>query len=131
MSEHHNDSSDMRFLLGFFIGGLLGALIIIFMGTKEGKKAGKILRERGRDFLDELDGNIEKLREQGVELMARGEELKDQVIETMEEKKETMTVAVAEKLDEALAHISEIQERGRESTESLRSNLFKNLPKKE
>jgi gas vesicle protein len=128
MSETKNNEG--KFLLGFFIGGLIGAIIIVFLGTKEGKKAGKILRDRGQDFLDQLDDKIDSFQQKGIDLVAQGEELKQQVLEEFEEKKETLSVAAAERLDDALAHIEQMQERGRESTASLRSKLFKNLPKK-
>lgn len=128
MSESKN--SEGKFLLGFFIGGLIGAIIIVFLGTKEGKKAGKILRDRGQDFLDQLDDKIDTFQQKGIDLVAQGEELKQQVIDEFEEKKETLSIAAAERLDDALAHIEQMQERGRESTASLRSKLFRNLPKK-
>lgn len=128
MSDNHHP--DGRFLLGFFLGGILGALTIFFLGTKEGKKTGKILEEKGRDFIDELQDRIEDLETQGKELVKKGEALKEKVIEQMEEKKETITHEAVVKADSALAHIEALQEHGRETTSSLRKRLFKNAPKK-
>jgi gas vesicle protein len=106
-------------MLGFFLGGLLGAFVIFFLGTKEGKKAGKLLERKGRDVLDDLE---EKL----VDIEKKSKE----VVEAIAENKEDISENVTEKLDSALAHIEEIQERGRETTAGLRKKLFKNLPKK-
>ncbi len=119
-----------RFILGFFMGGLIGALVIFFLGTKEGQKTGKMLKRKGEDMLDDVQDKIEELEERGKDLAKQGEEIKEQVLENLEEKKDTVTHATAEKLDTALAHIEELQEHGRQTTASLRKRLFKNLPKK-
>jgi len=100
MSEEHR-SGDIRFLLGLFIGGLIGAAIIFFMGTKEGKKTSGLLEEKGKDLLDDL-----------------------------KDKKDELTQVTTEKIDSVLAHIEQLQENSRETTAQLRKKLFKNLPKK-
>ncbi len=126
----NNNHPDGKFLFGFFLGGIIGALTIFFLGTKEGKKTGKILEEKGKDFLDELQDKVDELETQGKELAKKGEELKEKVVEQMEDKKETVTKEAAVKLDTALAHIEALQEHGRETTATLRKRLFKNVPKK-
>jgi gas vesicle protein len=127
MSENHNN--DGKFLFGFFIGGLIGALIIFFMGTKEGKKTGKMLENKGRDLLDEFEEKLDALQEKGKELVRQGEEMKEKVIDTLDGKKDEVTEAAAEKIDIALAHIQEMQQKGAETTATLRKQ-FKNIPKK-
>ena len=119
-----------RFLLGFFIGGLIGALTIFFLGTKEGQRTGKLIKRKGEDMLDDVQEKIEDLEDRGKELAKQGEAIKEQVLENLEEKKEAVTETAAEKIDSALAHIEELQEHGRQTTASLRKRLFKNLPKK-
>lgn len=129
MSENQQHT-DGKFILGLFVGGLLGALIIFFLGTKEGKRAGKLLEKKGEDILDDLQDKVEDLEEKGKELVKKGEVVKDELLEHLEEKKDELTADATEKLDSALAHIEALQERGRETTASLRKRLFKNLPKK-
>lgn len=128
MSEHKGP--DVKFLLGFFLGGILGALIIFFMGTKEGKKTGKILERKGKDFVDELQERLQDLEEQGNVLAKKGEALRDQITEEIIEKKEEITKEVAIKADSALAQIENIQEKGRQNTANIRKKLFKNIPKR-
>ena len=55
----NNRDHDHKFLFGFFIGGLLGALVLFFIGTKDGKKTKKLLEERGKKFLDEMGDKLE------------------------------------------------------------------------
>lgn len=124
------ERKDGKFLLGFFVGGLLGALIIFFLGTKEGKKAGKLLEDRGRNLLGELEDKLTELERKGKDLVREGEELKEQVVEHLEERREDFTQETTKKLDSALAHIEALQEHGRETTSNLRKRLFKNIPKK-
>lgn len=124
------ERKDGKFLLGFFVGGLLGALIIFFLGTKEGKKAGKILEDRSRNLLSELEDKLTEFEKKGKDLVREGEQLKEQVVEQLEERREEFTHETTKKLDTALAHIEALQEHGRETTSSLRKRLFKNIPKK-
>ncbi|MBI2405351.1 YtxH domain-containing protein [Candidatus Gottesmanbacteria bacterium] len=128
MSEGSN--RDTKFWIGFFIGGLLGAIILFFLGTKEGKKTGKMLEEKGQDFLDELEDRLADLEKKGRDLAKQGEALKEEVIEQVEDKKDEVSHGVVKKLDSALAHIEALQEHGRETTADLRKKLFKNTPKK-
>lgn len=106
---------DPRFWVGFFIGGLLGAIVLFFLGTKEGKKTGKLLEDKGEGILDELRDRLADVVKEG----------KQQI----EEKKEVVVKSATESIDTALAHIEELQERGRQTTATLRKQ-FKNLPKK-
>lgn len=126
--SHHG--TDIKFLAGFFIGGLVGALTIFFLGTKEGKKAGKFLQQKGENVLGELEDQVEELEQKGKDLLKHGEEIKEQVMEKIEDKSEELSETATRKLDSALAHIEEIQEHGRETTASIRKRLFKNIPKK-
>ena len=128
MSDEHRGEG--KFLFGFFIGGLIGALVIFFLGTKEGQKTGNLLKRKGEDVLDDVQEKIEELEQRGKELVKQGEAIKEQVLENLEEKKEAVTETAVEKIDTALAHIEELQEHGRQTTASLRKRLFKNLPKK-
>ena len=122
--------TDGKFLFGFFIGGLIGALTIFFFGTKEGKKTGKLIREKGEDILDDVQGKIGELEKKGKELVREGESIKEEMLDTLEDKKEELTGNAAEKLESALAHIEALQEHGRQTTANLRKRIFKNLPRK-
>lgn len=125
-----SEKRDTKFWVGFFIGGLIGAVVLFLMGTKEGKKTKKLLTERGKDFLDDVEDKLGELEKKGKELAKEGEVIKDQVLENLEEKKEVLSEGATEKLDSALAHIEKLQEQGLETTATLRKKLFKNIPKK-
>ncbi len=128
MSEHRGP--DIKFILGFFLGGIIGAITIFLIGTKEGKKTTKILQQRGSDFVDELQDKLSDLEEQGKELIKKGEALKEKVAEQIQEKKEEMSTETVKRVDSALSHIEDLQERGRQTTANIRKKLFKNIPKK-
>ena len=130
MNDEHRSGTDMKFIVGFFLGGILGALTIFFIGTKEGKKAAKMLRHKGEEVIDELEDQVEELEQKGKELVKQGEAVKDQVMEKLEDKSEELTETATKKLDSALAHIEELQEHSLDTTTTLRKRLFKNLPKK-
>src|SRR5438132_1546504 len=100
MSDEHHHDKDIRFLVGVFVGGLIGAIVIFFLGTKEGRKMGKLLEGEGKDLLGDLEGKLEDLEKKGKELVKQGEAIKEQVIEQVEDKKEELTQKTAEKLDD-------------------------------
>lgn len=118
----NNDRRDGKFVLGLFLGGLLGALIIFFLGTKDGKKTAKEIEKKSKEAIDDV---LEKLDE----LQEKGEALKEQVVEQIVEKKDALTEVASGKIDSALKKIEEIQEHGRQTTAHLRRE-FKNLPKR-
>jgi gas vesicle protein len=127
MTDEHRDG---KFWFGFFAGGLIGAVVLFFLGTKEGKKAGRLLEDKGKDLLGDLEDHLSELEKKGKELARQGEDIKDEVMETIEEKKEILTEGATEKLDTALAHIEKLQEQGLQTTSTLRKHIFKNIPKK-
>ncbi len=127
MSEEHHANG--KFMAGFFLGGLIGAILLFFMGTKEGKKAGKVLERKGQDILEDLESKLEDLEQKGRQVIKQGQEVKQDVLDTLAEKKDDMTDMATERLDDALAKIEDLQEKSRETTASIRK-MFKNTPKK-
>lgn len=121
--------SDGKFWFGFFIGGLLGAVVLFFLGTREGKKAGKFLEKKGEGVLTDLEGKLKDLEKKGKEILTQGEEIKVRVSDELADNKKAFTQEVSHQVDSALAHIEAIQERGRQTTANLRKT-FKNIPKK-
>jgi gas vesicle protein len=129
MSEEHSHG-DAKFLFGLFIGGIIGAFMIFFLGTKEGKKTSKILEEKGKNLVDDIEEKVSQLEEHGKELLEQSEVIKENVVAEVEEKKDEITQSTSEKLDTALAHIEKIQTESAQTTAELRKRLFKNIPKK-
>ena len=121
---------ESKFLLGLFLGGIIGALIIFFLGTKEGKKAGKVLEEKGKDALDDLHGAVNELKQKGKELVKQGESIKEKIVENIEHSKDELAETTTEKLESALSKIEELQEQSMVTTAEIRKRFFKNVPKK-
>ena len=80
--------------------------------------------------MDDLHDQISELEKKGEALVKQGEEIKEEVVERLVDKKEGFTESTTARLDDALAHIEKLQEHGRETTAELRKKLFKNLPKR-
>lgn len=125
----NNDRHDGRFMLGFFIGGLLGALIIFFLGTKEGKVAERIVRKKGKEVMDDLEDKVEDLEEKSKELVEQGEAIKDQVVEQMKDTAHTLTQDATTRLGKTLEKLEDVQRGSLETTAKVRRH-FVNLPKK-
>lgn len=121
---------DGRFWVGLFIGGFIGAVILFFLGTKEGKKTGKFLQRKTDDLLGDLEDKVGDLEKKGKEFIREGEAIKDEVLETLDEKKGKITEDLTDKLDSALAQIEDLQEKGLATTATLRKRIFKNTPKR-
>ena len=68
--------------------------------------------------------------EKGKALIDEGKHIEKQVIEQVVETKEELAQQAVETADAALAHIEQLQERGRQTTAELRKRLFKNIPKR-
>ncbi len=126
MNENNRDN---KFMIGFFIGGLIGAGLMFLLGTKEGKKLEKLVEKKGKETLSDLEDKVDELKEKGEELIKKGEMIKEKVLEQVEEKKSDFTHEATKRLDSALASVEEIQEKGLATTSSVRKHLFKNIPK--
>ncbi|MCL4382576.1 MAG: hypothetical protein M1575_02645 [Patescibacteria group bacterium] len=107
-----NSDDNHGFLSGLFLGGLLGAGLIVFMGTKEGKKIAEQLKDKGEDLANELEGKIQEVQEKALEI------------------KEEATDQTLEKLDNALAKLEDAQARAQETTETIRRKFFTRQGKK-
>lgn len=125
----NDERPDGKFMLGFFIGGLIGAIIIFFLGTREGKKAEKVIAKKGKEILDDLEEKVEELEEKSKELLEQGEVIKDQVIEQMQDVKDDVSQDATRRLDKALDKLEEVQRGGLDTTAKIRKH-FVNLPKK-
>lgn len=129
MSEDRG-KADAKFLIGLFLGGIIGALVIFFLGTKEGKKAGKLIEEKGKEALDDIHEKVGELQQKGKELVQQGEQIKEKIVENIEHSKEELTEATTEKLESALTKIEELQQQSMNTTAEIRKRFFKNIPKK-
>ena len=83
-----------------------------------------------KDLIDEVHEKLADLEEKGKEIVAQGEALKERVVEEFEDVSKEVTKEASVKIDNTLAHIEELQDRGRATTANLRKKLFKNAPKK-
>ncbi len=147
--QHHDNT---QFWIGLFLGGLIGALIIVLMGTEKGRKLAKKLQEEGLDLWEDAKDKLEKekeviqdrvvmkveeveekgaqLIERGKEFLEEGKELEKKIVEKAGETKDDVASKAVVQADATLAHIEALQERGRQTTAELRRRLFKNIPKK-
>lgn len=116
--------SDNGFLLGLIIGGVIGAGAVFLFGTEKGKEVREELKEKGDDALDDLDDVLTQLEKKGKEIKKKADIVKEEIAEKAGEMKENVSEEVVEKLDDTLAHIEALQERGREATASLRKKYF-------
>ena len=103
----NNCNHDNRgFWLGLFIGGLLVAILLFLMTTKEGKKLAERLMEKIEDLVDDLENNVDEVKEKAVEI------------------KDDFSEKGLEKLDTALTKLEEVQEQAQETTRNLRKRFF-------
>src|SRR3990167_7855535 len=94
-STHSTGSGQGNFWLGFFIGGFIGVVIIVLLGSK------------------------------GEELLAEAQEVKEKAVEKIEEKKEVMGEVIVEKMDQVLTNIESAQAKGMELTQEVHHRYFK------
>jgi gas vesicle protein len=125
----NNDRPDGKFVLGMFLGGIIGAGIIFFVGTKEGKRTAKLIQKKGKEVVDDLEERVEELEEKGKELLEQGEEIKDRVIDKMKDTAGDVSEEASERLDKALEKLEDVQKGSLQTTTSIRKH-FVNLPKK-
>lgn len=109
----NNCNHDNRgFWIGLLIGGLLIAVLLFLMTTKEGKKIAEKLIERIENLADDLENNVDEVKDKAMEI------------------KEEMSQKGLEKLETALTKLEEVQEQASETTRNLRHRFFSKNGKK-
>ena len=123
-----NDTTKLS--LGFFLGGLISAVTLFFLGTREGQKAGRSFEKKGKQFLTLLSDVISELE---VQEKTHTESIKKHEHDIQKKAQSTFQTVSAhqtQKIHPTLTYIEELQKRGRGTTERLRKTLFRNVPKK-
>lgn len=60
-----NEEKQGNFLAGFFLGGILGAILLFLWGTKEGKNITKLLAEKGELLEEDIEKKIFEFEDKG------------------------------------------------------------------
>lgn len=77
--DHNYGDEDGNFYKGLFFGTLLGVGLLWFLGTKEGKKLKKQITEKGEDFIEMAQENIDQVLSEGfVDDEGLGENINNQ-----------------------------------------------------
>lgn len=63
--NHNYEDEDGKFYKGLFYGALLGIGLVWFLGTKEGKKIKKQITEKGEEFVEKAQENIDAALSEG------------------------------------------------------------------
>jgi len=71
--DNDNEKSNNGFWAGLFIGGLVGAGITYFLSSEDKEEARKILKEKAKDFFDNLTDFGEDLYKKGEKIEKRVE----------------------------------------------------------
>jgi len=80
--DHNHEDEDGNFYKGLFFGTLLGVGLLWFLGTKEGKKLKKQITEKGEDFIEMAQENIDQVLSEGfVDDEGLGSSMDDQGVQ--------------------------------------------------
>ena len=118
-----------------FIKGLMWGIIItvgflIFLETDRGQKLKKRLKDKSDDFLDVLPDLIDQIEEKGEELIKEAGKIENELREEKADAAQEIVETVEKKLGASLSHIESLQEHGREVASKIKTQFFKNIPKK-
>lgn len=113
------------FWLGFFLGGLVGAFIVFFLGTKKGKEITEKLIENAELYEDELEQKIAKLQERGEQFLQEAQEVKEKVTKEVKGGKKAVSENLLSKMDQTLTQIEDIQKKGVAITSEVHHRYFK------
>lgn len=113
------------FFLGFFLGGLFGAILIFIWGTKEGKKIAKQLLEKGNLLEDELKEKIETIKDKGEEFLTEANQVKEKVDRQIAKSKKGVGKKIKKEINSALIKIESIGGKSAQISANIKKNYFK------
>lgn len=125
-----NNEKRGNFWVGFFLGGIFGAILIFLWGTKEGKKVAKKIIDQGELFEEEIEEKIGKLQEKGEALLSEAQGMKERVIKEVVEGKKNVSEDLVVKMDKALTHLEDLQKKGVAVTQHVHHRYFRKNGKK-
>lgn len=125
-----NNEKKGNFWVGFFIGGLLGAVLIFLLGTKEGKRVAKKIMDQGELFEEEIEEKISNLQKKGEALLSEAEGMKERVFKEVVEGKKAVSQQLMGKVDKALSDLEDLQKKGAAVTQDLHHKFFRKNGKK-
>lgn len=126
----NNEKGNNSFWVGFFLGGLVGAFIVFLMSTKQGKKLAEQVFDEVELYEEELEEKVAKLQKKGEELLEEAKDVKEKMVAEVVNGKKIVSDALANKMDDALTKIENIQKKGVELTQEVHHNYFKRNGKK-
>jgi gas vesicle protein len=116
-------NKDGKFLLGFFLGGLLSTTLIFLFGTEDGKKTAK--------KLSKILGTLEdELKEKGGEILEDADKVKKTMLKETKEGKKNLSKVVSAKMDKALTTLEHVQRKGIKLTRDAHGRFFSKGGKK-
>ncbi len=122
------DTTQLSF--GFLLGSLMGAAAVLFFRTREGKKVGRLIAEKGKYFIHQLLDVFSELENQAqyhIDTVQKAEEQANNLIQSV---RRDQSDEQWSDIRSTPKHIEELQKRGRITTEKLRKTLFRNVPKR-
>lgn len=111
-----SDERRGNFWPGFFIGGLIGAVLIFLLGTKEGRKVAQKLLEKGEKVSNDLEKKLKEFEKESQRVVEKVEKVKKEVVKKAEEKEDE----TRRKIDDVLAKAEDFQEGSLQKTAELR-----------
>lgn len=123
-------SETKGFIKGLMWGIIIAVGLLIFLETDRGQKLKKRLRDESDDLLDSLPDLIDRIEEKGEELIKEAGKIEKDLREEKADAAQKIAETVEEKLGASLTHIESLQEHGREITSKIKSQFFKNIPRK-
>jgi len=110
---------------GFFLGGIIGAVVIFLLGTKEGKKVAGEIVDKAEEYEEELEKKVARLEKKGEEIVAEAEKIKEKVMKDVEKGKKVASEQMLDQLDGTLSKIEGLQKKGVALTEEVHRRYFK------
>ena len=87
MADHDRSSSTSGVLLSFVVGGLAGAALAVLFAPRAGRETRELIADRVKD-------GINRGRDLKNDVVARGQHLRDDAVDFLEERKERLGAAI-------------------------------------
>lgn len=136
----NKEKNTSGFGLGFTLGAIAAAILLVVLGTKEGRKTARIIIKKIDDYLkgiqENLDLNPDEIMNKAHvledETRTKVIEIKDAVIDKVAQIKESASHILKEEKEklEKLQRINNVQTKGREIAEKIGKKFFSKQGKK-
>lgn len=123
MNETHEQNS--HFWFGFFIGGIVGSIVLFLLGTREGKKLLERIEEKLEFLEEDLEQKLEEAQGKGDRFLKKAKSIHRKISHDLNKNKKELANKITESVDQTQEFVGDLQKQVEIKAHHINHRFFK------